>query len=75
MRYLEAKRAKMRRRYYEDKALRGPEADKAPEPAPVADLDAWPLKMSPKTYLALHPTGQWAELARLHLDADDGERS
>ena len=75
MRYLEAKRAKMRRRYFEDKALRGPVAEVEPAPVFVVEMDAWPLKMTPKTYLALHPTGQWAELARLHLDADDGEPS
>ena len=28
------------------------------------EVEAWPLKMAPKTYLALHPTGTWADLAR-----------
>ena len=79
MRYLEAKKqkkgeAKMRRPFYEDKRAPAPDyynqdALELPglvEPAEEAEeeVEAWPLKMAPKTYLALHPTGTWADLAR-----------
>jgi hypothetical protein len=31
---------------------------------PGEDKAVWPLRMPPATYLALHPEGQWADLAR-----------
>jgi hypothetical protein len=88
MKYLEARRlrrephagrdeAKMRRRYYEDKALPGPVYEPEPEVEAVDTVTEteWPLRMKPNTYLALHPTGQWAELARRIVGEDDAEPS
>jgi len=35
------------------------------------EVEAWPLKMSPRSYAALHPTGEWAELARRIIAEED----
>ena len=86
MRYLEAKKqkkgeAKMRRPFYEDKRAPAPdyynqeplEIPGLVEPAEEAEaeVEAWPLKMSPRSYAALHPTGEWAELARRIIAEED----
>lgn len=75
---------KARRPFYEDKALRGRTEEELAAEATMVEAAreveasgavAWPLRMAPKTYLALHPTGQWADLARALEGAGDAESS
>ncbi len=48
----------------DDDAVKTADDSKKEPPAP------WPLKMTPELYLKLHPEGQHAELARLHVTTE-----
>jgi len=78
--------AKMRRPFYEDKRAPAPDyynqdalelpglvepAEEAEAAEAEEEVEAWPLKMSPRSYAALHPTGEWAELARRIIAEED----
>ncbi len=61
----------LRRRRYKLRAVGderpemfGLQRDAAETPLPPPDSPDWPLRMTPETYLRMHPDGQHAELAR-----------